>query len=89
MCLFVCAFVCLILGWVIRVSSNYSESNLSFEVRNAFDSGEIVTSSVVLDREEAAGVLVFRVDIDSEVRELFELRFSLLVVSQEFLDLDK
>lgn len=63
-----------------------SKGDLSFEVGNALDSGEIFTGSVVLDSEEAAGVLVFGMNINGEMGKRFKLGFSLFVVGQEFLD---
>lgn len=63
-----------------------SKGDLGFEVGDALDSGEIFAGSVALDSEEAAGVLVFRVDIHGEMAKRFELGCSLFVVGQEFLD---
>lgn len=62
-------------------------SNLGLEVSKAFDSGEVFFGIIVLDCKEASSVFVLGMDVHSEVRQRFELLFTLIVVGQQFLQL--
>lgn len=56
------------------------------DVLNALYDAEVLAGSVLLHDKEAAGVHETRMDVDYEVLEAFDLRLSVVVVAQKFLD---
>ena len=56
------------------------------DVLDALYDAEVLSGSVLLHDEQAAGVHEARMDVDHEVLEAFDLGLSVVVVAKEFLD---
>lgn len=55
------------------------------DVLDALYNAEVLTCSVLLHDEEAAGVHETRMDVDYEVLQAFDLSLSVVMIAQKFL----